>query len=464
MRWRVLFFISLGANVVLAVAWMATHRPSRRHEAASEGALSPGVTRTNVLVRRQFFTWNELESADYPTYITNLRDIGCPEQTIRDIIIADINSLYARRRAIDPDIISPQQQWWRSEPDPSLVRLATERTRALEDERRALLTRLLGPYWESGDFVSLPRPSRPGIVLDGPVLGYLPTETKSAIEDIRVRAEGRVETYLAAQRELGRTPDPAELARLRQQTRDELTRILAPPQLEEYLLRYSQNANDLRAELGQLAHFNATPDEFRAIFRATDGIDLQLQLLTGDDPVTAQQRRLLEQQRDVAIKTALPADRYKQFTQFHDPLYRDAFASAQEAGTPDAVQTLYELNLANAIQQATIRANTNLTAEQRAIELKRIELEQMRANALAIGQELPADPAAAPPVPATPTPPPVSAHPYVLAVGDTISSVGMRYGVSTRELQAANPDLDFRRLKPGQTIRIPDRLPTFSQP
>jgi len=40
-------------------------------------------------VRRQFFSWQQLESPDYQTYVANLRDIGCPEQTIRDIIIAD---------------------------------------------------------------------------------------------------------------------------------------------------------------------------------------------------------------------------------------------------------------------------------------------------------------------------------------------------------------------------------------
>ena len=50
--------------------------------------------------------------------------------------------------------------------------------------------------------------------------------------------------------------------------RDDLARVLSPPQLEEFLLRYSQNANELRANLGQLRFFNATPDEFRAVFRA----------------------------------------------------------------------------------------------------------------------------------------------------------------------------------------------------
>jgi hypothetical protein len=45
------------------------------------------------------FSWRSIESADYKEYIANLRAIECPEQTIRDIIIADVNKLYGPREA-----------------------------------------------------------------------------------------------------------------------------------------------------------------------------------------------------------------------------------------------------------------------------------------------------------------------------------------------------------------------------
>ena len=44
------------------------------------------------------FAWSQVEAADYPTYISNLRAIHCPEQTIRDIIVADVESLFLRKR------------------------------------------------------------------------------------------------------------------------------------------------------------------------------------------------------------------------------------------------------------------------------------------------------------------------------------------------------------------------------
>ncbi|MEI7937832.1 MAG: hypothetical protein WCK27_14180 [Verrucomicrobiota bacterium] len=56
---------------------------------------APGVSPTAEV---QPFHWSQIESADYRTYVANLREIGCPEQTIRDLVKADVDSLYASRR------------------------------------------------------------------------------------------------------------------------------------------------------------------------------------------------------------------------------------------------------------------------------------------------------------------------------------------------------------------------------
>jgi hypothetical protein len=48
---------------------------------------------------RERFHWSQLESTDYRTYVVNLRSIGCPEQTIRDIIATDLHTVYAPQLA-----------------------------------------------------------------------------------------------------------------------------------------------------------------------------------------------------------------------------------------------------------------------------------------------------------------------------------------------------------------------------
>ena len=449
MRWRVCALVSLGVNLALLAAWWSTAR--RPAGGPSDGAggwgrAAAGQAQTNFVVRRQFFSWREVESPDYPTYIANLRDIGCPEQTVRDIIIADVNALFARRRATE--LVTPEQQWWRSAPDTNVVQAATEKARALEEERSVLLTRLLGPNWEAGDMVTLPRPSRPGIVLDGPVLGSLPAETKQAIQEVSLRSDERLQAYLEERNSEGEPPDPLELAKLRQQTRMELQRILTPTQLEEFLLRYSQNANSLRADFGQLRFLNPTADEFRAAFRATDALDQQIQMLgSSDDPNTLAQRKALEAQRENALKLALGAKRYEEYRLLQDPLYREAVAAAEKAGTPEAAQKLYAVNLAAAADVERIRSDTSLTADQKNIELKRIELEQLKNNAVATGQELPPEPPAPEPAPPKKT--------HVVRPGDSAAVVALIYGLPVSALRAANPQLNLNRLKPGDTLTIP---------
>jgi LysM repeat protein len=455
MRWRVIALVSLGVNIALAAAWLsvtsqrAADAATAAAAAAAAAAQAPAAAaRTNLVLRRQYVTWQEIESTDFPTYVANLRQIGCPEQTIRDIIIADVNAIYSRKRAVE--LVTPEQQWWRSQPDTNVLRAALQKFREMEGQRRRVLTTLLGTNWETGDLVSISRPSRPGVALDGPVLGALSSEVKQALENVSLGSQDRMQAYLDAQRSANKAPDPVELAKLRQQTRDELAHILSPPELEEYLLRYSQDANNLRTDFGQLRFFNPTPDEFRGVFRATDALDQRIQLLAdAGDPSSLAARKALEDQRENAIKIALGPKRYEEYRMLHDPAYQDAVAAAQQAGTPEAAQTIYAVNLATLAEQSRIRGDTNLTAQQKAIELKRVELQQLQANTVAAGQDLPPEP---PPQPPLPTPP---KKVYVLGPGDSAATIALMYGLPVAAIQAANPRVDFNRLKPGTPITIP---------
>ena len=412
---------------------------------------SPGTNTvlTQVVVRRQFFSWREVESPDYRAYITNLRDIGCPEQTIRDIIIADVGQLYARKRAAE--VPSPDQEWWRSEPDTNLVAAASAKTQALETERRALLAGLLGPDWETR---SAEPGERPPVSLTGPVLGELSPETKQAVEDVTQRSEERAQAYLEAQQQAGKTADPAELARLRLETRNELAKLLNPAQLEEFLLRYSQTAINLRQSFQGL---QLTPDEFRKLFHATDSLDEQIELnFSGDGPGVARQRDALAKSREDAIKTALGPDRYQQYVASQlaqDPAYRDALAAVQQAGvSPSAVSSLYALNVATAQELARIQNDPTLTDEARAAQIKALQDQQQSAR----NQLLGINQAQQPPLPLPPPPPdsgPTQTHSF--SPGETIYQIADQYGVTLNDLLSANPNLNFNQLTRGAQIKIP---------
>ena len=375
MRGRVLLWVSLGLNIALAVMLVRFSPEVTDRNAtlavAPQPIDAPKSYKTNVVVRRQNFTWDEIESADFPSYIAKLRAIGCPEATIRDIIVADVNQLFARRRATE--VITAEQKWWRSEPDPEVTQMASEKLQALEAERRTLLSTLLGPDWESSYY---PYPARPdSSPLDGPILGMLPPQTKHAVRDIESREAERRQAYLDSLQKEGKQPDPAELARMRQQTRAELAQALNPEQLEEYLLRYSSQASALRSELHGLAN---TPDEFRALFRLTDPIDQQLLLLSNtNDPAIAARRQELEKQRDQGMQQMLGTDDYKQYKLLQDSLYREVNAAAQQAGTPaDKILPLYEISRATEQERQRIRNDANLSDEQKEQALEIVQAAQ----------------------------------------------------------------------------------------
>lgn len=458
MRWRVLLILSLLANAVLVAGLIVSSRRAQSYAraAASLEETNAAIVKTNVVVRRQFLSWSHVESPDYAIYIANLRSIGCPEQTIRDIIIADVNALYAKRLATE--VISPSQQWWRSEPDPAVVKLAADKYIALDNERRTLLTKLLGSDWEGGDLANLPRPERPTVALDGALLGSMPADTKQAVANISAQAQQRMQAYLDQMRAAGKAPDPAELARLRQDTRTQLAGVLTPAQLEEYLLRYSQSANDLRNQLGKLKYFNATPDEFRALFRATDSLDQQIEMLgDANDPMTVAQRNSLQTQRENAIRQALGADRFVQYQKLQDPMYQQAMAAAIQAGDPNSADAIYGINLVAQNDQAKIQSNTNLTDSQKAIALKQLELDQLKASTAAAGQPtLPEAPPPAPPAPAIQT--------HVMGKTETVGALSQLYHVSMNDLQALNPGMDLNNVKPGDTVRLPQPPAMYSAP
>src|SRR6267143_1034937 len=102
MNYRRLFLLSLGLNLLLVAVWLVrSSKPSAPSQFVSKvsadsiGANSNEVTRseaglhrasTEATGSRKIIDWRAVESPDYRQYLANLRAIGCPEETIRDII------------------------------------------------------------------------------------------------------------------------------------------------------------------------------------------------------------------------------------------------------------------------------------------------------------------------------------------------------------------------------------------
>jgi len=147
--------------------------------------------------------------------------------------------------------------------------------------------------------------------------------------------------------------------------------------MEEFLLRYSQNAHQLRNEL---RGFDPTPEEFRKILRATDSMDHQLQLQFGGiEALSQQQRERHLAQRDAAIKEVLGPKRYQDYLMVKDPIYRQAQATATQYGAPDkAIMPIYQMTKANETRRQKILNDAALTPQQKSEALSAVNQEQMR--------------------------------------------------------------------------------------
>jgi len=99
-----------------------TRPPAEESKAAHD--FPPQFVSTN---QANAFDWRQVESPDYKQYIANLRAIGCPEKTIKEIVTADVKDLFATRRAAI--IQTNHYEYWRATP----VNLSEEQGKQLQE-------------------------------------------------------------------------------------------------------------------------------------------------------------------------------------------------------------------------------------------------------------------------------------------------------------------------------------------
>lgn len=450
MRWRVMLGISVGANLILAIGWFRsgkTVQPDHVTDATTNLITSTNV-RTNVVVRRQFFTWQQVESRDYPTYIKNLRDIGCPEQTIRDIIIADVTQMLREKHQEQSPRLKPNPRWWtnrREEPAED----ASSPANSLWAERKTILEQLLGADWALRNYPSPQQTNTyQNLILAtlevNPVLQGLAAEKKQAVAALLGQ---RLLTSDAA-------PDLVDSNAGEKARWAKIAEVLTLDQLEAAKLHFSHHAEELRDELDSLPSFDAQPEEFRKIFRATEAIDEQLAALADQNDAESQQRRAkLIAERDAAIRANLTPARFEQYARLRDPAYISALETLADGGNPAALGVLYAINREATAEEERIQNDGSLTEMQREIELKKLELELLKATAQALGEKLVEDAAQKE---ATAKPEPKKIH--SVAGGESLERIARIYGVDPGALRTANPGVNFDKLQPGVNISVPLRL------
>lgn len=344
---------------------------------------------TNLLsaLANRTLNWNAIESTNYYFYMLNLRSIGCPEETIRDIIIADVAKLYARKR---DEILSvaPLPEYWRTVGAGEDLRdpATREALRALEKEKRQLVKDLLGVSYE-GEMAKFDAAHEPLARLHG----VFSAETRRQIQSV-LDAYDRMEEEIRSQSGGLLLPqEEAELRDLEMERQAALGQLLTAEQMQTYELYMSPLAQQMRRELHG---FQPSAEEFAQIFELRKSFDDVVESAFGAHYEHGPQMReqaLAEAETalQAEIESILGEDRFVKYQKITDPSYQELVRLNERLSMPEGVMDrVYAVKNSAELQRERILANLDLTFEQRQNAIAAIS--QAVENALfeAMGEDL----------------------------------------------------------------------------
>jgi len=323
-----------------------------------------------------------IESDDYRKYIANLRGIGCPEETIRDIIIADVNKLFESRKK-DLKKQAGEFKFWK--PGQTFAGLDPERLKQHQElarEKRDVLKELLG--------VDIQETANPMAEAMNPLedaLAFLPPEKQAKAVTMMQEFQAKMAQANANRGGQPATNNAAQLKALTDEYKAALNQFLTPAEKEQFELTISQTAQNMR---NQLSAFNPTEQEFRDIFKIRQKFDEESQLAgRATDPGSTDRREAAYFDTERQIRQLLGDARYNEYRASRDDVPNTPLRQIAEAeGIPveRATQVLELRDMARE-QALRIRTDTTLNDLQRETTLTRIHAETRTAVTGVLGEK-----------------------------------------------------------------------------
>lgn len=292
-----------------------------------------------VAVTNQF-DWHNVESTDYRAYIANLRAVGCPEETVRDIIIADIDKLFAAR--LRSSLPQPSQHYWQPSPIESsdeALRAAEKQRRQLEREKRALVKELLG-----ADLSAERKKVAAGEDAFDNRFRFLPLEKRERLSGLLNKFSDRESAILERRADdtgVLNDQDRADLKKLREEREAELAAFLTPE--EKQLFDYWTSNAGITARHALSGLENPTEQEFQAIYKLQKEFDERWNDI-GANGAQGESWQQAHEDLEKKIRAALGEQRYAEYIRGQDLDYRNALDTLQHFQLPkETAVKFYEL-------------------------------------------------------------------------------------------------------------------------
>jgi hypothetical protein len=212
------------------------------------------------------FSWQPIESSDYKAYIANLRKLSFPEELIREIIVADIEKLYAPRE---------EPLKWKPAPyDASLAERRKQPTtqdiknlmqlRDLQVEKQGILRDLLG--------VTIPRdilrtPNSRNYEGYEYALSQLPPEKREAVQRLQEDEFLNDDLNQTKYNGYGSAPEVQEYRALNDRIHAEFQKIMTPDEYDRYMMNSMPPGTEMAR---RIIGMEPTDEEMLKIWHLTD--------------------------------------------------------------------------------------------------------------------------------------------------------------------------------------------------
>jgi hypothetical protein len=338
------------------------------------------ATHESVVVVTNPLAWSQLESEDYQEYIARLRAIGCPEQTIRELIIADLDKVMA------PEIQSlhgrrPELKYWHSEEEEMANDVdrheLVKKEREIEKRKRDIIRELV-----SADLARERMKQTGQEDYHERRLAFLPEERRTQVRELLERFDEAEQAIREKELDDGEPlslADREQLRVLREQRESEVGRLLTPQEQEQLDLWMSPTANSIRYALYGM---QATEQEFVTTYRARKPFDDRWARRDVDllDESTQRQMELEHAQAEETIRQGLGDARYAELKRGEDEDYHrlNALATRFKLPKEKAVEAYGYKKVAQDVR-AQVQTDPNLTSVQKTDALKAIGDESAKA-------------------------------------------------------------------------------------
>jgi hypothetical protein len=403
MRISFIIALSLAANLVLAALLFHRHDgatlPKTNDSSAEAAVIMAGAQRSAASAENSGaagtqVSWRELHTDDLKEFIRRLRAANCPERTIEDLILAEVNRRYApKNRALWPENLTQNDYWkpYRRTIDLAEQKKNRERMhaqQALQKEKSALLVELFGFDVEKQ------RLKEEGIDADmmgwnpNGSLSFLPESKRDAAQKILDDFQEKEQDFYASVQGAWDGDARARQKKLEQEKFNSLAQILTPEELREYKLRNSQLASQLSSDIRNVS---LTREQYEALYdiREKYGDSIYNWSDAGNDADTVKQIEQTKKDMQAQITGALGAGKAQELERAQDYSYQQLAHLAKRNDLPaDTASKIYDFKQAAEQAAQDLRSNNDLTPEQRQAALAQISSETQQSVKSALGDKL----------------------------------------------------------------------------